>query len=130
MAINFSDLLRDYRNELGLTFDKLGLITGLSKQYLHNLQNYTLKSLSLEKLKDVVLLLSQKEIFSEQEKYILEFKDRTIEKKSGRRKKGEGSPSYFDKYGFPKPEDLDLTKFIKLLFTSTGLNIYEKISCL
>jgi DNA-binding XRE family transcriptional regulator len=127
MENSFSYFLRVYRDELRLTFERLGNIAGLSKQYLHNLENHKLnKNLSFEKLKDVIVLLSQKEVSSEQDKFVTKSKNpKAAASKTGRRKKGEGNPSYYDKKGFPEPSELDLEKFKKMLFVSTGLTKYE-----
>lgn len=125
MADNFRDYLRKYRDDLGLKVQKLGNIAGLSKPYLHNLQNHKLKrNLSFEKLKDVIVLLSQKEISQTQENFVSQESGITTGT-NDQKKKGKRTPSFFDFFGFPEPSKLDLHKFKKLLFVSTGLTQYE-----
>ncbi len=82
MNSDFGRLIRTYRDQMQLTLDLLGGIVGLSKPYLNNLENSAkkkikstkdtasgFKHLSLEKLRYVILALSQNKLQKDQETF-------------------------------------------------------------
>lgn len=102
--MNFYELLKNNRIRLGLSYEDLVDLTGLSKQYLYNLENpnYT-GNLSLDKLKKFVLILSLKD-----KEFLHLYKETTSK---------EGHEALL-KY-------INLETFKEILFSATDLFEYE-----